>query len=307
MKNFINIADIDKKDLRKIIDHAKSQKEKSPGLKKSAIDQDAPLADKTLIMIFEKPSTRTRLSFELAMKQLGGQLLVLNPKESHYGSGDESIHDTAKVLSQYGDIIMMRTHKHEHFLKFSKHLDIPIINGLTNLSHPCQIMSDIMTFEELKGPIVNKKIAWLGDGNNIVYSLIEASVQFNFQLTIACPKKFNPNKKIIRWAKSKKAKILITQDPKEAVSESDCIMTDKWISMGDEINKNKKKKLLKPYQVNKKIMKLAKTDAIFMHCLPANRGEEVTNEVMDGKQSVVWLEALNRIYVQKSIIQWCLK
>jgi len=307
MKNFINIADIDKKDLRKIIDHAKSQKEKSPGLKKSAIDQDAPLADKTLIMIFEKPSTRTRLSFELAMKQLGGQLLVLNPKESHYGSGDESIHDTAKVLSQYGDIIMMRTHKHEHFLKFSKHLDIPIINGLTNLSHPCQIMSDIMTFEELKGPIVNKKIAWLGDGNNIVYSLIEASVQFNFQLTIACPKKFNPNKKIIRWAKSKKAKILITQNPKEAVSESDCIMTDKWISMGDEINKNKKKKLLKPYQVNKKIMKLAKTDAIFMHCLPANRGEEVTNEVMDGKQSVVWLEALNRIYVQKSIIQWCLK
>ena len=307
MKNFINIADIDKKDLRKIIDHAKSQKEKSPDLKKSAIDQDAPLADKTLIMIFDKPSTRTRLSFELAMKQLGGQLLVLNPKESHYGSGDESIHDTAKVLSQYGDIIMMRTHKHEHFLKFSKHLDIPIINGLTNLSHPCQIMSDIMTFEELKGPIVNKKIAWLGDGNNIVYSLIEASVQFNFQLTIACPKKFNPNKKIIRWAKSKKAKILITQDPKEAVSESDCVMTDKWISMGDEVNKKKKKKLLKPYQVNKKIMKLAKTDAIFMHCLPANRGEEGTDEVMDGRQSVVWQEALNRIYVQKSIIQWCLK
>ena len=307
MKNFINIGDIDLKDLREIIDHAKSQKEKSPDLKKSAIDQDAPLADKTLIMIFEKASTRTRLSFELAMKQLGGQLLVLNPKESHYGSGDESIHDTTKVLSQYGDIIMMRTHKHEHFLKFSKHLDIPIINGLTNLSHPCQIMSDIMTFEELKGPIVNKKIAWLGDGNNIVYSLIEASVQFNFQLTIACPKKLNPNKKIIRWAKSKKAKILITQDPKEAVSESDCIMTDKWISMGNEVNKKKKKKLLKPYQVNKKIMELAKTDAIFMHCLPANRGEEVTNEVMDGKQSVVWLEALNRIYVQKSIIQWCLK
>jgi len=255
MKNFINIADIDKKDLRKIIDHAKSQKEKSPGLKKSAIDQDAPLADKTLIMIFEKPSTRTRLSFELAMKQLGGQLLVLNPKESHYGSGDESIHDTAKVLSQYGDIIMMRTHKHEHFLKFYKHLDIPIINGLTNLSHPCQIMSDIMTFEELKGPIVNKKIAWLGDGNNIVYSLIEASVQFNFQLTIACPKKFNPNKKIIRWAKSKKARILITQNPKEAVSESDCIMTDKWISMGDEINKNKKKKLIVHYRYNKYLFK----------------------------------------------------
>ncbi len=307
MKNFINISDVDKNDLRKIIDHAKSQKEKRSNLKKSALDPNASLVDKTLVMIFEKASTRTRLSFELAMKQLGGQLLVLNPKESHYGSGDESLNDTAKVLSQYGDIVMMRTHKHEHFLEFSRHLDIPIINGLTNLSHPCQIMSDIMTFEELKGAITNKKIAWLGDGNNIVYSLIEAAVQFNFQLTIACPKKFQPNKTIVKWAKNKKANILITKDPKEAAKDASAIMTDKWISMGDKVNKNQKKKLLKPYQVNKKIMKLAKTDAIFMHCLPASRGEEVTNEVMDGKQSAVWLEALNRIHVQKSIIQWCLK
>jgi ornithine carbamoyltransferase len=307
MKNFINIADIDKKDLREIIDNAKSQKSKRSSLNKSATDPDSSLADKTLIMIFEKPSTRTRLSFELAMKQLGGQLLVLNPKESHYGSGDESIHDTAKVLSQYGDIVMMRTHKHEHFLEFSKHLDIPIINGLTNLSHPCQIMSDIMTFEELKGPIANKKIAWLGDGNNIVYSLIEAAAKFNFELSIASPKQFRPGKKIVEWAKRKNAKILITKDPKEAINLVDCVMTDKWISMGNEINKKKKKKLLKPYQVNKKIMKLAKKDAIFMHCLPASRGEEVTNDVIDGKQSVVWLEALNRIHVQKSIIQWCLK
>ena len=307
MKNFINISDVDKNDLRKIIDHAKSQKEKRSNLKKSALDPNASLVDKTLVMIFEKASTRTRLSFELAMKQLGGQLLVLNPKESHYGSGDESLNDTAKVLSQYGDIVMMRTHKHEHFLEFSRHLDIPIINGLTNVSHPCQIMSDIMTFEELKGPITNKKIAWLGDGNNIVHSLIEAAVQFNFQLTIACPKKFQPNKTIVKWAKNKKANILITKDPKEAAKDASAIMTDKWISMGDKVNKNQKKKLLKPYQVNKKIMKLAKTDAIFMHCLPASRGEEVTNEVMDGKQSAVWLEALNRIHVQKSIIQWCLK
>jgi len=306
VKNFINIKDIEKKDLRNIIDQAKLQKEKRTNLNKSALDPEAPLFDKTLIMIFEKPSTRTRLSFELAMKQLGGQLLVLNSKESHYGSGDESVHDTSKVLSQYGDIVMMRTHKHEHFLEFSKHLDIPIINGLTNLSHPCQIMSDIMTFEELKGPITNKKIAWLGDGNNIVYSLIEAAVKFNFQLSIACPKKLRPDKKIIKWAKSKKAKILITKDPAEAVSLADCIMTDKWISMGDKVNKKKKKKLLKPYQVNKKIMKLAKPDAIFMHCLPASRGEEVTNGVMDSEQSVVWLEALNRIHVQKSIIKWCL-
>jgi len=189
----------------------------------------------------------------------------------------------------------------------NKKIGNKIINGLTNLSHPCQIMSDIMTFEELKGPITNKKIAWLGDGNNIVYSLIEASVQFNFQLAIACPKKFEPNKKIIKWAKSKKAKILITKNPQEAANLADCVMTDKWISMGDKGNKNKKKKLLKSYQVNKKIMKSAKADAIFMHCLPANRGEEVTDEVMDGKQSVVWLEALNRVHTQKSIIEWCLK
>ena len=302
MKNFINIADINKRDLRTIIDHAKLQKNK-----KSSINPEKPLAGKTLIMIFEKPSTRTRLSFELAMKQLGGQLLILNPKESHYGSGDESIYDTAKVLSQYGDIVMMRTHKHKHFLEFSKHLDIPIINGLTNLSHPCQIMSDIMTFEELKGPIKKKKIAWLGDGNNIVYSLIEASVKFNFELAIASPQKFMPDKRIIQWSKKNDAKILITKDPQEAANQADCIMTDKWISMGDKGNKKKKKKLLKHYQVNKKIMKLAKKDAIFMHCLPANRVEEVTNEVMDGKQSVVWLEALNRIHVQKSILQWCLE
>ena len=301
MKNFINLADIDKKELRKIIDHAKLQKEK-----KANINNDAPLKGKTLIMIFEKPSTRTRLSFELAMKKLGGDVLVLNPQESHYGSGDESIHDTAKILSQYGDVVMMRTSKHEHFLKFSKHLDIPIINGLTNLSHPVQIMATVMTYEELKGSIANKKIAWLGDGNNVVYSLIEAAVQFDFQLAIACPKKLEPNKKIVKWAKDKKANILITKDPKEAVEDASAVITDKWISMGDGVNKKKKKKLLKPYQVNKKIMKLTKPDSLFMHCLPASRGEEVTTEVMDSKQSAVWLEALNRMHVQKSIIQFCL-
>jgi len=302
LKNFINLSDIDKKDLRKIIDEARIQK-----LKKNSTNSNQSLTGKTLIMIFEIPSTRTRISFELAMKRSGGNSIVLNPKESHYGSGNESIYDTAKVLSQYGDIIMMRTEKHDHFLEFSKHLNIPVINGLTNLSHPCQIMSDITTFEELKGPIENKKIAWLGDGNNVAYSLIEASVQFNFQLAIACPKKFEPNKKIVKWAKNKKGKVMITQDPREAADLADCIMTDKWISMGDKKNNLQKKKFLKPYQVNKKIMKLANPDAIFMHCLPASRGEEVTNEVMDGKQSVVWLEALNRVHVQKSIIEWCLK
>jgi len=302
LKNFINLSDIKEDDLRKIIANAKSKK-----LKKNLNNKDKALINKTLIMIFEKPSTRTRISFELAMKRLGGNSIILNPEQIHYGRGNENIHDTAKVLSQYGDIIMMRAEKHENFLKFSKYLNIPIINGLTDLNHPCQTMSDIATFEELKGSIKNKKIAWLGDGNNIVYSLIEASVKFNFQLAIACPKKLEPNKKIIKWAKNKKAKILITQDPKKAVDLADCIMTDKWISMGDKSNKKKKKKLLKPYQVNEKIMKFAKADAIFMHCLPASRGEEVTNKIMDGKQSAVWLQASNRVYVQESIIEWCLK
>ena len=307
MKNFINISDISKTDLRKIIDNAKSRKEKRSKLNKNSIDSDAPLDGKILIMLFEKPSTRTRISFDLAVKQLGGKSLILNPEEIHYGSGDESLHDTAKVLSQYADIVMLRTHAHKNVLEFSKNLNIPIINGLTNLSHPCQIMSDVMTFEELKGPIKNRKIAWLGDGHNVVYSLIEAAVQFEFQLSIACPKGYGPDKKILEWAKKNDGNVLITKNPLEASTDADCIITDKWISMGDKINKNKKIKALKAYQVNKKVMKLAKKDSIFMHCLPANRGEEVTNEVIDGKQSVVWLEALYRIHAQKSIIEWCLK
>ena len=307
MNNFINISDISKADLRKIIDNARSRKEKRFNLNKNAIDQNSPLKGKILIMLFEKPSTRTRISFDLAVKQLGGKSLILNPDEIHYGSGNESLRDTAKILSQYADVVMLRTHAHKNVLEFSKNLDVPVINGLTDLSHPCQIMSDIMTFEELKGPIKNKKITWLGDGNNVVYSLIEAAVQFNFELSIACPKSYEPNKNILQWAKKNKGDISVIKDPIKAASAADCIMTDKWISMSDKINKNKKKKALKPYQVNKKIMNVANKDSIFMHCLPASRGEEVTNEVMDGKQSAVWLEALNRIHVQKSIIQWCLK
>jgi len=307
MRKFINIADIEKKELRLIIDNAKLRKEKRLGLNKNEIDSDALLDGKILIMIFEKPSTRTRISFDLAVKQLGGKSLILNPDEIHYGTGNESLYDTAKILSQYADIVMLRTHAHKNIVEFSKYLDVPLINGLTDLSHPCQIMSDIMTFEELKGPIKDKKIAWLGDGNNIVYSLIEASVKFDFELRIASPKGYEPNKSILQWAKKNKGNILITKDPIIAADSADCIMTDKWISMGDKINKIKKKKTLKPYQVNKKIMSVANKDSIFMHCLPASRGEEVTNDVMDGKQSAVWLEALNRIHAQKSIIQWCLK
>ena len=297
MRKFINIADINKKELRIILDNAKLRKEKRSGINKNAIDPDAPLDGKILIMIFEKPSTRTRISFDLAVKQLGGKSLILNPDEIHYGSGNESLHDTAKVLSQYADIVMLRTHAHKNIIEFSKHLDILIINGLTDFRHPCQIMSDIMNFEELKGPIKNKKIACLGDGNNIVYSLIEAAVKFDFELSIACPKGYEPSKNIIQWAKNNKWKILITKDPIKAASSADCIMTDKWISMGDNVNKTKTKKLLKPYQVNKKIMKKAKIDVIVMHCRRANREEEVTNEIMDGKQTTVRVEALNRVNI----------
>tara|TARA_B100000029_G_scaffold489864_1_gene548087 strand:- start:5072 stop:5995 length:924 start_codon:yes stop_codon:yes gene_type:complete len=307
MKKFINIADINKKELRLIIDNAKSRKERRSGLNKNSTDEDAPLNGKILIMIFEKPSTRTRISFDLAVKQLGGKSLILNPDEIHYGTGNESLYDTAKILSQYADIVMLRTHAHKNIVEFSKYLEVPLINGLTDLSHPCQIISDIMTFEELRGPIKNKKIAWLGDGNNIVYSLIEAAVQFDFELRIASPQGYEPNKNILQWAKKNNGNIILTKDPIKAASSADCVMTDKWISMGDKINIRKKKKLLKSYQVNKKIMKVANKDSIFMHCLPANRGEEVTNDVMDGKQSAVWLEALNRIHAQKSIIEWCLK
>ena len=307
MKNFINISDITKKELRSILDNAKLKKNSRIKLRKNDVDKDIPLDGKILVMIFEKPSLRTRISFDIAVKQLGGKSVTLNPDEIHYGRGNESLHDTAKVLSQYADIVMLRTHKHKKVLDFSKYLNIPIINGLTDLNHPCQIMSDIMTFEELKGPIKNKTIAWLGDGNNIVYSLIEAAVKFDFELRIASPKGYEPNKKILQWAKKNNGNILLTKDPVEAVNSADCVMTDKWISMGDKTNKNKKKKILKPYQVNKKIMKFAKKDSIFMHCLPASRGEEVTNDIIDGKQSAVWLEALNRVHAQKSIIEWCLK
>jgi len=307
LKNFINISDISKKELRLIIENAKLRKNKRLKTNKNAVDEDMLLNGKILVMIFEKPSTRTRISFDIAVKQLGGKSLTLSPDEIHYGNGNESLHDTAKILSQYADIVMLRTHIHKKVLDFSKYLDIPIINGLTDLNHPCQIMSDIMTYEELRGPIKNKKVAWLGDGNNIVYSLIEASVQFGFELSIACPKGYEPNTKIVNWAKKNNSKIEITKKALTAAKNADCVMTDKWISMGDKISIVKKRKALQPYQVNKKIMNAAKKNSLFMHCLPANRGDEVTDDIIDGKQSAVWLASLNRIHIQKSIIEWCLK
>ena len=307
MKNFINISDLSKNDLRSIIDGAKKRKSGRGKIPNSQPDVDLPIKGKTMIMLFGKPSTRTRISFDLAVKQLGGSSIILNQDEIHYGKGDETIKDTAKVLSQYADILMIRTDSHNDVDEFQKHLDIPIINGLTDLSHPCQIMADILTFEEAKGDINGKTIAWLGDGNNVSNSFIEAATKFKFELKIACPKKYQPNKKIVSEAKKNNCKLLITEDPFEAAEGADCVMTDKWISMSDKGDKKKKKKILKKFQVNKKLMNSAKTDAIFMHCLPASRDEEVTSEVMDGKQSVVWLQAFNRIHAQKSIIEWCLK
>ena len=293
MNNFLNISDHSSNELRVIIDEAKERKLKRKGLNKSAPDQDKPFEGKTMAMIFEKPSTRTRMSFDIAVKQLGGSSIILNPDGIHYGKGDETLKDTAKVLTEYVDIVMLRTASHKNLEEFGKHLEIPIINGLSDISHPCQIMSDIFTYEESNGLITGKTVSWLGDGNNnMSNSLIEAAGKFNFNLKIGCPKKYAPSKKVLSWAKKNKVKLIVTTSPDEAVKDSDCIMTDKWVSMNDK--------------VNKKLMSKAKSDVIFMHCLPVGRGEEVTDEIIDGKQSVVWRQALNRVHAQKSIIKWCL-
>ena len=307
MKNFINISDCSSVELRAIIEEAKKRKQNRSGLNKSAPDNDKPFEGKSMAMIFEKPSTRTRMSFDIAVKQLGGSSIILNPDGIHYGKGDETLKDTAKVLSEYVDIVMLRTSSHKNLEEFGKYLDIPIINGLSDVSHPCQIMSDILTYEESNGSIENKIVSWIGDGNNnMSNSLIEAAGKFNFQLKIGCPKKYAPNKTILNWSKKNKVNLIVTNKPYEAIKDSDCVMTDKWISMNDKVNKKVKKKILKPYQVNEKLMSAAKSDAIFMHCLPVGRGEEVTDNVIDGKQSVVWRQALNRVHAQKSIIKWCL-
>jgi|TARA_B100000401_G_C52812358_1_gene724545 ornithine carbamoyltransferase len=307
MKNFIDISDCSSKELREILEEAKKRKSLRAGLNKSAPDEDKPFEGKSMAMIFEKPSTRTRMSFDIAVKQLGGSSIILNPDGIHYGKGEETLKDTAKVLSEYVDIVMLRTSSHENLISFGKHLSIPIINGLSDKSHPCQIMSDIFTFEESNGDISGKTISWIGDGNNnMSNSLIESAAKLNIVLKIGCPKKYSPNKNIVSWAKKNKVNLKITSDPYEAVKNSDCIMTDKWVSMNDKVNKKTKKKILKPYQVNKKLMSNAKPSAIFMHCLPVGRGEEVTDEVIDGDQSVVWRQALNRVHAQKSIIKWCL-
>ena len=304
MKHFINLKDIPASDLRKIISNAKKRKAKRKKLNTLEVDKDAPLKGKLLVQMFETSSLRTRLSFYLAIKQLGGGTLTLRPDELHLTKGGESLADTAKILSTYGDGFMLRTDSDRKIEEFKKYLDIPIINGLSPLSHPTQVLSDIFTVEEIKKESISKmNICWIGDSNNVLNSLIAASVKFSFILNIGCPKNYEPDKFLINWVKKNKGKINIFNDAKKAVKNVDVIFSDKVISLNDKVNKNKKIKDFKNFQINSKLMSFAKKDTTFLHCLP--RGDEVTGDVFLGKNSEVWLQALNRVHVQKSILLYC--
>ncbi len=263
-----------------------------------------PFAGKALALIFEKPSTRTRVSFEVGFKQLGGEVIVLERNGSQIGRG-ETVADTARVLSRYVDCIMLRTTKEEKLLELASHATVPVINGLTDRTHPCQLMADVMTFEEHRGPIAGKRVAWSGDGNNMATSWLHAAGRFGFELRIGCPKELPPPTDVVEWARGQGAAITITDQVEEAVGGADCVVTDTWVSMGD-IDSADRHNLLAPFRVDARVMKMAKPDAIFMHCLPAHRGEEVTEGVIDGPQSVVWDEAENRLHAQKGILAWCL-
>lgn len=297
-RHFIDLADFGGADLKAILD-------KAGALKRVRRTPDAgkPLAGKVLAMIFERPSTRTRVSFDVGMRELGGETIMLTGAEMQLGRG-ETISDTAKVLSRYVDAIMIRMLDHNAVRELAAAATVPVINGLTKLSHPCQIMADIMTFEEKKGSIRGKTVAWAGDTNNVLASWIQAAPRFGFKLNIATPEELAPRREIIALAQSEGADISWTSDPYQAVERADCIVTDCWVSMGDE-DAGRRHNLLKAYQVNKQLMSAANSDAIFMHCLPAHRGEEVTDEVMDGPQSVVFDEAENRLHAQKGVLAWC--
>jgi ornithine carbamoyltransferase len=264
---------------------------------------EGPLAGKILAMIFDKPSTRTRVSFDVAMRQLGGDVLMLTGQEMQLGRG-ETIADTARVLSRYVDVIMIRTLDHDMVAELATHATIPVINGLTRRSHPCQVLADILTFEEHRGAITGKRIAWTGDATNVLTSWMHAAERFKFTLAVATPPELAPKKWVVDWAKSADADIIIGTDPEEAVKGADCVLTDIWVSMGEK-DGALRHNLLKPYQVNARLMAKAHPDAVFMHCLPAHRGEEVTAEVIDGPQSVVFDEAENRLHAQKGILAWC--
>jgi len=304
MNHFITLKDIPAADLRRIITDAKKRKNKRKNFSTLEVDKDKPLKGKLLIQMFEKSSLRTRLSFYLAIKQLGGGTITLRANELHLQKGGESLADTAKILSTYGDGFMLRTDSDKKIEEFSKYLTIPIINGLSPSSHPTQVLSDIFTVEEIKKkPISKLKICWIGDSNNVLNSLIAASVKFSFRLNIGCPKNYEPKKFVLDWVKRNKGKINIYNDAKKAAKDSDVIFSDKVISLNDKVNKNKKIKDFKNFQINSKLMGFAKKDATFLHCLP--RGMEVSSEVFLGKNSKVWLQALNRVHVQKSILLYC--
>ena len=304
MKHFINLKDIPAKDLRKIITDAKKRKSLRKKLSTLEVDKGAPLKGKLLIQMFEKSSLRTRLSFYLAIKQLGGGTITLRSNELHLGHGGESIADTAKILSTYGDGFMLRTDSNKKIEKFKKYLTIPVINGLSPSSHPTQVLSDVFTVEEIKKkPISDLNICWIGDSNNVLDSLIAASVKFSFKLHIGCPKKFEPGKEVRSWVKKNNKKIHIYNDAKKAVFGADVIFSDKVISLNDKVNKKKKIRAFKNFKIDKKLMSYAKKNCIFLHCLP--RGDEVSDDVFLGKKSYVWQQALNRVYVQKSILLYC--
>ena len=304
MKNFLNLNDVPVRDLKKILIDASKRKKLRKKLDNLEVDKDAPLRGKLLIQMFEKSSLRTRLSFYLAVKQLGGSTLTLRPDELHLSKGGESIQDTAKILSNFGNAFMLRTDNDEKLEEFRKYLTIPIINGLSPSSHPTQILSDIFTVEEIKKKSISSlNITWIGDSNNVLNSLIATSIKFSFRLNIGCPTKYKPSKKIIKYINNYDNKIHIFNDPKKAVTGADVIFSDKVISMNDKVNELKKLNQFKKFKVNKKLMSFAKRECIFLHCLP--RGKEIEESVFSGKQSKVWLQALNRVHVQKSILLYC--
>ena len=305
MKHFINLKDISSNDLRKILKDAKKRKNLRKKLNKLDTDKGSPLKGNLLLQMFEKSSLRTRLSFYVAIKQLGGSTLTLRPDELHLSKGGESIEDTAKILSNFGNIFMFRTDNDKKLQEFKRHISIPIINGLSPTSHPTQILSDIFTIQELKKkPISRLKIAWIGDTNNVLNSLIVASIKFNFELSIGCPKNYQLNNEMLNYIKLNKNKVYLYNDAKIAVKKADVIFSDKVISLNDKVNIKKKLNHFKKFKINKELVSLAKKDCIFLHCLP--RGSEVDDDIFKSKKSKVWLQAMNRVHVQKSILLYCL-
>ncbi|MCW0180818.1 ornithine carbamoyltransferase [Zavarzinia sp.] len=303
-RHFLDLDVLDRATLRAILDRAKALKTARHGLPKGVPDAGKPLDGRILAMIFEKQSTRTRVSFDVGMRQLGGQTLLLLGTELQLNR-EETIADTARVLSRFVDAIMLRTSAHSNLTEMAEAATVPVINGLTRWSHPCQIMADIMTYEEHRGPVAGRTFTWLGDGNNVARSFIHAAARFDFALRLACPDELAPPKEILDWAKAEGAKIELTTDADAAAEGADAIITDTWVSMGDT-EAERRHNLLAPYRVDTRRMGLAARDAVFMHCLPAHRGEEVTSEVIDGPQSIVWDEAENRLHAQKGILAWCL-